>query len=199
MSGREQQRLALLAVASALMVLGLLGALVADVGRPFPGFLFTLGHRIVPVDSDAVAGGLRFGDRIVTVDGASPITLASRIERSGAPVSYEIERDGRHFGLTLAVRPFTWMDLVRHFGGYFLVSAVMLLVGVVVFVQNRAATPNRRFLVYMCLWAVANAAIPEGLLGPHKYGRAIRSDPALRPRLDPLPDLSGESGAPGLA
>ncbi|PYM39746.1 MAG: hypothetical protein DME17_00055 [Candidatus Rokuibacteriota bacterium] len=173
MSGREQQRLALLAVASALMVLGLLGALVADVGRPFPGFLFTLGHRIVPVDSDAVAGGLRFGDRIVTVDGASPITLASRIERSGAPVSYEIERDGRHFGLTLAVRPFTWMDLVRHFGGYFLVSAVMLLVGVVVFVQNRAATPNRRFLVYMCLWAVANAAIPEGLLGPHKYGRAI--------------------------
>ena len=101
MSGREQQRLALLAVASALMVLGLLGALVADVGRPFPGFLFTLGHRIVPVDSDAVAGGLRFGDRIVTVDGASPITLASRIERSGAlevtvPVSVIGEGQGRY-------------------------------------------------------------------------------------------------------
>ena len=35
--------------------------------------------------------------------------------------------------------------------------------------------PNRNFLVYMCLWAVSNVAVPEAVLGPRKYAAILVS------------------------
>src|SRR6266508_2501891 len=58
---------------------------------------------------------------------------------------------------------------------YFAVSAVMLAVRLLVFAQNPAATPNRNFLIYMCLWAVSNVAVPEAVLGTRKHAAILLS------------------------
>ena len=70
---------ALLVAVSVLVILGILAALIAQVGRPFPGFFVTIDSRIFPVEPTAEAAGLAYGDRIVSVDGQSPLTLMSRV------------------------------------------------------------------------------------------------------------------------
>src|SRR5438445_600187 len=37
------------------------------------------------------------------------------------------------------------------------------------------ATPNRNFLIYMCLWAVSNVAVPAAVLGTQKYAAILVS------------------------
>jgi class 3 adenylate cyclase len=173
MMPRPGRRFVLVVAASVAVLAGVLAALASNVGRPYPGFFFTPDYRVFPVTPAARAAGLAPGDRILAVDGASPLTLMARVRAAAGPVRYEVERAGRRFAVELAPRPFTRADLVGHFAGYFVVSAVMLLVGVLVFVQNPAATPNRRFLVYMCLWAVSNVAIPDATLGLDKRSGAL--------------------------
>src|SRR4030095_8521203 len=56
---------------------------------------------------------------------------------------------------------------------YFLVSLVMLGVGAAVYVQNPAAAPNRRFVLYMCLWAVSNVAVPEAVRASRTYAAPL--------------------------
>jgi class 3 adenylate cyclase len=97
----------------------------------------------------------------------------TRVRAATGPVTYEIERAGQRFRVALAPQTFGWVTFSGHLAGYFLVSALMLAVGVAVYRQNRAAAPNRRFLVYMCLWAVSNVAVPDATLGPDKYGAAL--------------------------
>lgn len=155
------------AVALTLVLVGL--GLLTDVGRPYPGFFFAPDWRVFPIEPEAREAGLVFGDRIVSVDGASPVSLLARARESPAPVRYEVERGQRRFTVELAPRPFTWALLAGNFGVYFVVSAVMLAAGVFVFSQNPAAAPNRNFLLYMCLWALSNATTPEGTLGLRKH------------------------------
>ncbi len=81
------------------------------------------------------------------------------------PVRYDLERAGRRLTVELAPRRLGWSGLVDHFGTYVLVSALMLGAGALVYAQNPAAAPNRRFLTYMCLWAVSNVAVPAAVLG----------------------------------
>jgi len=156
--------------ASGLVVLGIFGGLAADVGRPYPGFLATPDYRVAWLEPDARAAGLDVGDRIVAVDGGSPLTLLARARRSPAPVRYQVERAGTRREVWLAPRPFGWSYVLERFGVYFLVSSLMLLFGVFVYAQNPAGAPNRNFLVYMCLWAVSNVATPDATLGLAKYG-----------------------------
>ncbi len=166
-------RFQIIVAVSGVALLGLFASLVLNLGRPYPGFFFTADYRVFPVASDVRDAGLAPGDRVVAVDGASPLTLMRRVRSSAAPVRYTIERDGRRFTVDLSPRPFIWSDLVGHFAGYYLVSVVMLVVGVFVFAQNPLATPNRSFLVYMCLWAVSNVAIPDATLGLDKRSGAL--------------------------
>ncbi|HEV8616095.1 MAG TPA: adenylate/guanylate cyclase domain-containing protein [Methylomirabilota bacterium] len=170
---RTRWALVALVALSAALVLGLFAGRLADVGRPYPGFFTSIDLRVFVVDPDARAAGLDDGDRIVAVDGASPLKLERRSRASPAPIRYEVERAGRRFDVTLAPRTFTAAILARHFGGYFVVSALMLLVGVLVYAQNPSAAPNRNFLVYMCLWAVSNVAVPDALLGFDKPGATL--------------------------
>ena len=170
---RWDSRFSLLVAASLAVVLGLLLGLAAEAGRPYPGFFAAPDFRVFPVDPAARAAGLRQGDRVVAIDGASPLTLARRVRETTGPVRYEIERAGRRSSLAIAPLPLTWNRLVDHFGVYFLVSLVMLAVGAAVYVQNPAAAPNRRFLLYMCLWAVSNVAVPEAVLGGRTYAAAL--------------------------
>ena len=165
----RDSRWTLLGAASAALLVALFALMLAQAGAPFPGFFITADYRIVPVDDATRAAGLAFGDRVVSVDGRSPSTLQARLRERAAPAHYEIDRAGRRFTIDLAPRRFTVADVLRHFSGYFIVSAILLAVGGVVFAQNPRALPNRNFLVYMCLWAVGNAFTAEGTLGLVKY------------------------------
>jgi class 3 adenylate cyclase len=170
---RWDARFSLLVAASLAVLLGLLLGLAGDAGRPYPGFFAAPDYRVFPVDPAARAAGLRPGDRLVAVDGASPLTLAERVREATGPVRYEIERGGQRSSVTIAPRVLTSGRLVDRFGVYFLVSLVMLGVGAAVYVQNPAGAPNRRFLLYMCLWAVSNVAVPEAVMGSRKYAAAL--------------------------
>jgi class 3 adenylate cyclase len=171
--GRRDGRFSLLVAASLAVLAGLLGGLALEVGRPYPGFFATPDYRIFPVEPAARAAGLRTGDRLLAVDGDSPLTLAAHVRAATGPIHYDIERAGRRLGAELAPRPLSWSRLVDRFAGYFLVSAVMLIVGAAVYIQNPAAAPNRRFLLYMCLWAISNVAVPEAVLGAHQFAAVL--------------------------
>jgi class 3 adenylate cyclase len=167
---RRDSRFILLVVAIVAVLVSLGAGLAREVGRPFPGFFIAPDDRIFPASPAAVAAGLAYGDRIVSVDGASPLMLIAHVRTSAGPVRYEVERDGQRFTASVAPERFTWDLLLHRFAGYFAVSAVMLAMGLFVFFQNPAALPNQRFLLYMCLWAVSNVAVPEAVLGPDRNG-----------------------------
>jgi class 3 adenylate cyclase len=172
MSRRDPRALLLVILTLvALAVLG--GSLMAEVGRPYPGFFVAPDHRIFPADAAAEAAGLAWGDRIVGVDGGSALTLAARVRGDQGPIRYDIERDGRRLAVELAPGTFSWPLLFGYFGIFFAVSAVMLVVGVTVYAQNPSARPNRSFLLYMCLWAVSNVAVPASVLGSVRLAAAV--------------------------
>jgi class 3 adenylate cyclase len=160
----------LLVAATAVLLLLLGAGLAGEVGRPYPGFFADLDYTILLPSPAARAAGLRDNDRIVGVDGGSPLAFRAHLLLSGSPVRYEVERAGLRFTAEVAPEPVTWPLLVDTFGAYFLVSAFMLAAGLLVYRQNPAARPNRYFLVYMCLWAASNVAVPDAVLGPVKWG-----------------------------
>ena len=170
---RWDRRYALVAALSLAVVIGLAAGLASEVGRPYPGFFFAIDYHVAPAEPAARGAGLRWGDRLVAVDGGSPLGLMARVRAATDPLHYEVERDGRRFAVDLAPARFSWATLLGHFGGYFMVSALMLVVGAAVYRQNPLAAPNRRFLLYMCLWAVSNVAVPDATLSPDKYGAAL--------------------------
>src|ERR1700694_1535450 len=96
MTGRNPRYVAVVAITAAL-ILGVLSSLTADVGHRYPGFFFSPDYRIFPVPPAARDAGRAIGDRLVAVDGASPLTLLARVAASDAPVRYEVDRDGRRF------------------------------------------------------------------------------------------------------
>jgi class 3 adenylate cyclase len=162
---RWDLRFSLVVAASLAVLVGLVADLALDAGRPYPGFFAAPDFRLFPAERDARVAGLRMGDRLVAVDGASPLTLAARVRAAAGPIRYDVERAGRRLSVELAPRPLAWSGLVDHFGVYVLVSAIMLGVGALVYVQNPLAAPNQRFLLYMCLWAISNVAVPAAVLG----------------------------------
>ena len=117
MTGRDPRYLAVV-LGTAVLILGVLGSLAADVGVPYPGFFFSPDYRIFPVDPAAHAAGLAVGDRIVAVDGASPLTLLARVRASGTRIRYDVDRDGRRFVVSLPPAPFTWELLGGRFAVY---------------------------------------------------------------------------------
>ena len=121
----------------------MLVCLVVEIGRPYPGFFFSSDFRVFPATLAARTAGLEYGDRIVAVDGRSPISLMARVEAARGPIRYEVERAGWRFSLELAPATFTRGLFVGYFAAYFAVSAVMLAAGLFVFAQNPAAVPNR--------------------------------------------------------
>ena len=135
----------LLVAATAVLLLLLGAGLAGEVRRPYPGFFVDLDYTILRPSPAARAAGLRDNDRIVGVDGGSPLAFRAHLLLSGPPVRYEMERAGLRFTAEVAPEPVTWPLLVDTFGAYFLVSAFMLAAGLLVYRQNPAARPNRYF------------------------------------------------------
>ena len=102
---RWDRRSRFLVAASLAVLLGLLGGLAFEAGRPYPGFFTTPDYYLVPVEPAARDAGLRTGDRLVAVDGASPLTLAARVRATPGPIRYEVERAGHRLSIALAPRP----------------------------------------------------------------------------------------------
>src|SRR5262245_41157723 len=142
---RRGPRLVALVALTVAALLVVLGAVLGQVGHPYPGFFFSADYRVFPVSPSARAAGLVDGDRILAVDGRSPDSLMTRIAAApGATLYYEMERGSRRFAVDLASEPFTRADLVNHFAGYFIVSALMLAVGLLVFAQANQPLPSAR-------------------------------------------------------
>jgi hypothetical protein len=170
---RAGGRHSLLVGATVLVLVGVAAGLIRDVGRPYPGFHPDVDFRILLPTPAARAAGLRDNDRIVSVEGGSPVHLLARVRGATGPLRYEAERAGTPITAVVAPEPFTWRVLLHTFGAYFVVSALMLATGLAVYRQNRAARPNRYFLVYMCLWAASNVAVPDAILGFSKWGSFV--------------------------
>src|SRR5260370_35675753 len=102
----------LLVAASSLVVLGIFGGLAADVGRPYPGFLATPDYRVAWLEPDARAAGLDVGDRLVAVDGGSPLPLLARAPRGPEPVRYGVAGARGRSGRTPAPRRSPWRRAV---------------------------------------------------------------------------------------
>jgi hypothetical protein len=118
----------------------ILGALVAQVGRPSRGFCVTQDFR--GFRSSAAPDAPERGDCILRVDGGSPATLRRHVV-SGGPIRYEPERAGRRIALAQATQPFTRGLVLGHFGVFCGVFAIMLTVGIAVFAQNSRASGSR--------------------------------------------------------
>jgi hypothetical protein len=159
---------------SVAAILGVLASLLAQIDRPYPGFFFSADYRVFPV-TPAARARMADGDRIVAVDGQSPLTLMTRVSTARGAVGYEIEGPGGHALVELAPAVFSGALFLRSFALYFAVSSIMLAAGLFVYAQNPIAGPNRSFLLYMCLWAVSNVAVPEATLGIHKYAAILVS------------------------
>ena len=107
-------------------LLGVFVSLAVQVNRPYPGFFFSLDYRVFPVSAESRAAGLHYGDKILAVDGHSPLDLMERVKTAGRPVRYEVQHDGRRVAMDLSPLPFGWRDLIDHFGLYFVVSIVTI-------------------------------------------------------------------------
>src|SRR5437773_11274582 len=101
---RHPRAWSLIALTAATLLI-LLGALATKVGRPYPGFFVAPDFRVFPAEPDTP---LRWGDRIVSVDGRSPIVLESRVAASHAAIRYDIERAGSRVTVDVTPRPVTW-------------------------------------------------------------------------------------------
>ena len=137
---RRDPRFGLLVALTVAAIVGVLVCLIVEIGRPYPGFFFSSDFRVFPATLSARAAGLEYGDRIVAVDGRSPISLMARVAAARGPIRYEVERAGRRFSLELAPATFTRGLFLGHFAAYFAVSALMLAAGLFVFAQNPAAS-----------------------------------------------------------
>jgi len=171
---RADRRFAWLVVATVLVLVVVAAGLIHDVGRPYPGFHADVDYRILMPSEAARAAGLRDNDRILMVnDGGSPLELRAWVRSAAGPVVYEMERAGARFTARVAPEPFTWPVLLHAFGAFYVVSVLMLATGLAVYRQNPAARPNRYFLIYMCLWAASNVAVPDAILGFTKTGAFV--------------------------
>src|SRR5262249_56045296 len=52
-------------------------------------------------------------------------------------------------------------------------SGALPRVGVPFFAQTPAPRPNRYFLIYMCLWALSNVAVPESVLASSRVAACL--------------------------
>src|SRR6266478_5503049 len=81
---RRDPRITVVVGLTVVALAGVLAALVSQVDRPYPGFFFSADYRVFPISPESRAAGFGYGDRIVAVDGNSPVNLMARVEERAA-------------------------------------------------------------------------------------------------------------------
>jgi sigma-B regulation protein RsbU (phosphoserine phosphatase) len=110
--------------------------------RPFPGFLL---YKDPVLGSFGPKAGLKFLDRIVTVDGqpirdGDEIVQAARAKRAGTPVKYLVETKGERREVAIPVAIFTLKDFFLIFFIIFLGGLIFYALGFIVYLMK----PNMR-------------------------------------------------------
>ena len=195
---RRDPRFGLLVALTVAAIVGVLVCLVVEIGRPYPGFFFSSDFRVFPATVSSRTAGLEYGDRIVAVDGHSPIALMARVEAARSPIRYEVERAGRRFSLELAPATFTrgllrqaLRCLLRRVRGHAGGGALRL-----------RPEPRRRSEPQLPRLHVSLGRVQRGRARGRAGAEEVRGHPGelraaapVRPRLGLLPDVSGEPRA----
>ena len=111
------------------------------INKPFPGFLVYKDPVLGSFGSGDWAGsqaGLRFLDRIVTVDGqpireGDEIVQAVKVKKEGSPVHYLVDRIGERREITVPVDIFTLKDFLLIFFITFLGGLIFYALGFIVY------------------------------------------------------------------
>jgi serine phosphatase RsbU (regulator of sigma subunit) len=138
---------ALAGIMVTISVLSFVAAL-SWVNKPFPGYLLYKDPLLGSFSSREWPGskaGLKFLDRIVTVDGRTvrdgdEIVQAARVKKAGTPVNYLVERKGERREVTVSVTTFTLKDFFLIFFITFLGGLIFYALGFIVYLMK----PNMR-------------------------------------------------------
>ena len=126
------------------------------INKPFPGFLV---YKDPVLGSFGPKAGLKYLDRIVTVDGqpirdGDEIVQAARAKRPGTPVKYLVETKGERREIAIPVAIFTLKDFLFIFFTIFLGGLIFYALGFIVYFMK----PNMR-LSWIFLLAMFGQAI----------------------------------------
>lgn len=127
------------------------------INKSFPGFL--VAPRMVAAGGGqyhwtGTEAGLKYPDKLLTADDRqirTPRELYQLAERApiGTLIHYTFERNGQVLSFTIPTMKFSVSDFVIIVGGFFLVAAIYLILGVIVFVL-KPDTPTSWSFLLLC-------------------------------------------------
>lgn len=178
-SAPPAQRSAWVGVASAVLLSLLLWgialySIAGQVGRPFPGFLYTP-ERVVsgftPQDFTGWQAGLRPWDQVVAVNGQSWREMPRLVQEAGVggTLVYTVERAGKRIDIAVPTMAFTPSIMGRFLPGYLVSSLIFVAIGIFVYVHNPGEPLNRYLLAYLLVWMATSAILWESFLSQHKW------------------------------
>jgi hypothetical protein len=164
------------AVLLAVGAVGLSGAL-AQVGKPFPGFLLLENRVVASIGLSlwpATVGGEIFQSEIVAAEGvplarAEELTQQVRALPVGTPVEYRMRQGQEQMMRVIPTREFGWRDFLMLYG-FYLLNALAIGVGALVAVRRRRF-PEARACVPLLLTAVLWVLTALDLYGPYHLFR----------------------------
>jgi len=153
------------------VVFGVFGALslLVEVGRPFGGYLSygfpaeawaSLAHDMPDWWPPLADGSLRYGDRLLTIDGLPHTPYAwdafARAQAQQRPVVLSVDRrtTGDQLAVELPVRRVTWADVTDVKLPELLVGLVLWLLGVMVLRARPDTAANQVFVIAACCVAI---------------------------------------------
>lgn len=171
MDVRARNWMILLRAAGLVALVGwflVVGANLATVGRPFPGFLFEPNLLVSTIRLPGWSGtraGLRSYDRIMAVEGQPVATareLDERVQRwpVGTVLHYELQRGGRAVEVRLPTQAYTWQDALGAFGSSTLAGLFFIVMGVLVIWLRPDLPAAGPFMAFMCSAGLFMAATP---------------------------------------
>ncbi len=148
----------LLLLAAGSLVGGYLGARYY-LSLPTLGFSFGSGDQVAGVDPDGSAGraGMSVGDRVVTINGVSPLAGEPNVRPGQQSVALEVERAGQILALTIVPIPLSPWDIVGRIGYLFTASAFWAMAALLLGLKPHDATAQ--VLIFGLLLAAASFVI----------------------------------------
>ena len=125
------------------------------IDKPFPGFLVNERLIVTGIGQPqwtGVKAGLRYPDKIMQADN-KPIRTTRELEKivrqipEGRPLTYQVERRGQVFDVTVPTMLFNIYDIFSTFGFYFITAFIYFIFGLLVFVMKPDTEVSWAFLL----------------------------------------------------